>query len=71
MKTVNEFTESDYSASKTQARKMAMATIQSLYHHHEEEHYLDCEEIHKLKQCVEILNHTSGVSSVSNIVKQN
>lgn len=61
MKEVNEYSENDLMTVKTQARQIAMFTIHHVYEDLHEEEEIDCEDVKKVKEAVEILNHTSNM----------
>ena len=55
MKDISEYTKDDLPMIKEQACKIAMATIHSVYEEIHDEEEVDCEEMHKVKKAVQVL----------------
>lgn len=56
MKDISEYTKSDLDMVEEQACKIAMATIHSVYEDIHDEEEVSCEDIHKVKKAVQILD---------------
>lgn len=61
MKSVAEYTENDLIDIKTQARQIAMCTIHQIFDDLHSEDTVCYEDVKKVKEAIEILNHTSNM----------
>lgn len=55
MKDVSEYSNDDWEMICTQAKKIAMAVIHSTYEEIHDEEEVSCEDIHKVKKAVQVL----------------
>lgn len=56
MKDVEEYSHNDLSTCIEQAEKIAMCVIDSVYHQTKDEDEVCCEDIHKVKKAMQVLD---------------